>query len=243
MNKSWIICVGAILIILVGFVALSHNNDTDTTDTVTDFVEEKPIPSSEGKVATSSNLTLYYNNDPSVYGYFIDNVFQGIAYYDDAILKGTVNLDLSDVKWDKNYTPYSGYENNVSYAKEHFLKDVKKDYKNGDVDINVRMEFYDKDGKSVDLYELTDYDESDGKKAIDMKLKGDTLKLKIKHRFHTNETIISNDIPYDGALSKEPGDYHKTYKAKLRVTFENNGKYDYTLRSTLKDDKFYIIHT
>ena len=243
MNRTAIVCIAAVLVVF-GFFALTHNNDTTTSDDFTgNFVEEEPIQDSLGKVSASSDLSLYYNNDLSIYGYFLDDVFRGMAYYNDADIDGTIKLNLSKVKWDKNYTPgYSNHVNNVSYAKKHFLKDVKRDYKNDDVTISARLEFTDKHGKSVDLSDLSCYDAKSDKKPMKISLKGDTLTIKVKHKFKTNETPIFNDVPYEGALAEEPSDFDKAYKAKLSVSFENDD-YEYTLKSTLKDDNFYIIHT
>ena len=247
MEKSGIFCIVAILVVIIAAVALTHNGD-DTTTTISDdysnnVVEEEPVQDSLGKVSASSDLALYYNNDMSIYGYFSGDVFQGVAYYDDADIDGTIKLNLSKVKWDKNYTPsQSNHVNNVSYAKKHFLKDVKKDYKNDDVTISATLSFYDKDGKSVDLYSLDCYNAKKDKNPMKISLKGDTLTIKVNHKFNTNETEIFNDVPYEGALAREPSDFDKTYKAKLTVSFENDD-YDYTVKSTLKDDNFYIIHT
>lgn len=244
MNKTALVCIAAILVVFVGFVAFTHNNDTTTTEDFTsNFVEEEPVQDSLGKVSASSDLALYYNNDLSIYGYYLNDVFQGMAYYNDADIDGTIKLNLSNVKWDKNYTPsYSNHVNNVSYAKKHFLKDVKRDYKNDNVTISAYLEFTDKDGKSVDLSDLSCYNAKNDKKPMKISLKGDTLTIKVNHKFKTNETPIFNDVPYEGALAKEPSDFDKTYKAKLRVSFKNDN-YEYTVKSTLKDDNFYIIHT
>ncbi len=243
MNKTGIFCIVAILVVFVGFIALTHNGDDNSNNFSSNFVQEAPTQDSFGKVSASSDLALYYNNDLSIYGYFINDVFQGVAYYDDADIDGTIKLNLSEVRWDKNYTPSaSNHENNVSYAKKNFVKDIKKDYKNGDVKISADINFYDRNWKGVDLHELSCYDAKTDKDPINISLKNDILTLKVNHKFETNETQIFNDVPYEGALAREPSDYDETYVAKLRVYFKGDD-YEYEIASNLKDDTFYIIHT
>lgn len=241
MNKGALACIVVIVVVFVGFVALTHNGDDGSNYTSDADNEIEPTQDSKGKVSPTSDLTLYYNNDMSVYGYFSNDVFQGVAYYNDAFAKGTIKMNLSKVKWDKNYTPSSGRINNVSYAEKNFLKDVRRDYKKDNVTISANLEFLDSKGKHVDLEDVYSSDYSDGRKAIKISLKKDILTLKVNYRFETNETQISNDIPYDGALAKEPSDFDKASKVKLRVNIYNDD-YDYSITSTLKDDKFSISH-
>jgi hypothetical protein len=247
MDKK-LICVVAILAVFagIGLLMMGGNQDTNTTDGGSSIFNQPSIfYDSEGKVSpSSSDLALYYNNDMSIYGYYVNDVFQGMAYYDDADIKGVVTMDLSKVKWDKDYDPSSysdsTYEhvNDVKHAKKNFADTVQKDYKDGKLDLTVTMDFYKSNGKHVkSLYELNDYGDK-----MKVSLKKGILKVKVKHKFNTNSTKISNDVPYDGALSQKQSDFSKTSKAIITATFKGDD-YEYVVTSTLKGDNFYLIHT
>lgn len=247
MDKK-LICVVAILAVFagIGLLMMGGNQDTNTTDGGSSIFNQPSIfYDSEGKVSpSSSDLALYYNNDMSIYGYYVNDVFQGMAYYDDADIKGVVTMDLSKVKWDKDYDPSSysdsTYEhvNDVKHAKKNFADTVQKDYKDGKLDLTVTMDFYKSNGKHVkSLYELNDYGDK-----MKVSLKKGILKVKVKHKFNTNSTKISNDVPYDGALSQKQSDFSKTSKAKITAIFKGDD-YEYVVTSTLKGDNFYLIHT
>ena len=239
-SKSALCCAGVIIIFaVIGFIMIT-GDDTTTTD----IIEPTIIYDSHGKISPeSSDLTLYYNNDESVYGYYLNDVFQTIAYYNDADIKGKIVIDLTKAKWSKKYDPSDAstesqkHVNNISHTKDNFLNDIQKDYDNGNLTMNAYLSFKKENGDFVkDLYSISDFD------GIKLNLKDGILKLKVKHKFNTNNTIISNDIPYDGALSQNQSDFDKTAKAYITLSFKGED-YDYELTSTLKGDNFYIVHT
>ena len=248
MDKK-LICVVAIILAFAALALMIMGGDqyTTTSDDTGSSIFEQPsiFYDSQGKLSpSSSDLTLYYNNDMSIYGYYVNDVFQGMAYYDDADIKGVITLDLSKVKWDKDYDPSSysdsSYEhvNDVKHAKKTFADTIQKDYKNGDLDMTVYMDFYKSNGKDVkSLYELSEYGS-----GMKVSIKHGIMKIKIKHKFNTNSTKISNDVPYDGALSEKQSDFSKTSKAKIVATFKGTD-YEYVVKTTLKGDNFYIVHT
>lgn len=248
-----IICLGIIIVVVaIGAFSLMNNSNTDTVsddDYYVDYnLDSSPFYLCKGSIKPkSSDLTLYYNNDESVYGYFSPGgEFLGIAYYNDAKIRGEIKYDLKKVKWSDNDT-------DSDYAMENFTRDFKDKYKYDKEDIDVTLEFKDKKGKTVDLYDLSRetgnyYDSKGGynyeikKPPIKIYLKNNTLTVKVNHRFTVNSTPISNAPPYDGDLAQEPSDFDKTYKAVLNIDFKNDNC-SYTLESTLKGDNFNIVHT
>jgi hypothetical protein len=253
MNKGTI-CLGVgivivIIIFLFGFGGGDNNELSDDTVIESDNIIEEPtiFYDNYGKLyPKSSDLTLYYNNDPSIYGYFdsYDN-FLGIAFYNDAKVEGKLKFNLSKVKWEDN-----DYKD---YAKKNFTRDFKAKFKEDKDDIYAELEFLDKKGNPVDLYDLSTetgtYFDNHGnytyvidKQPLKLYLKGDILTIKAKHRFTVNSTPIENAPPYDGDLSKEPSDFDKTYQAVLTIKFDDSD-YSYKLNSTIKGDDFAVVHT
>lgn len=239
------------LLVIISAIAISGCTSNDNTDVNSTDTKVKPVdntyPANVGKVTPkSSTLTLKYNDAKSTKFYFkYDDGDSDTVYYDKKIIEGSVKINLTRVKWKKNDDnvdlsgkPYDKNEkSDPQYAKEHFLKDIQKDFKN--LNKECEIYFYTQNDNSVNLK-----DNSKVPKPIKSKIKlnGTILTVKLFKDYQVNATEkIGKSYTYHGALSiGEQPDTHKITHAKLAIDLYNS-KYSYRIYVKLNKPLFKMI--
>ena len=209
--------------------------------TSTSTVVEQCVSTDGVATVEESNLTIFYNNDLSPYYAPASNIQ---LYYANCTVDGVVKVDLSDVEWNASFVPHNTsnkvYSNDVDYAKEHFLDDIKH------ASTYSEIVFYDENGNNVSL----DNDELAGDDGVMIKLiKDSTLSNNILSlhvhvdKSHANEmNPVSNAEDYTGLLSVNQSDVNQITSADVKITLYTDNAY-YIVHVKLDDDDINLVHT
>ncbi|MBE6493699.1 MAG: hypothetical protein E7Z84_03705 [Methanosphaera stadtmanae] len=199
-KKKILLIIGIIIILLlIGIIIIATS----------------PMYNEGNVLPNSSNLTLNYNNDLSIYyreeiatGKNLGDLYMNVEEYD-----GIITLDLSKVNWKDTDT------SNIDYAKEYSAEDLKESLKDPNT-YNVSITFYDKNNNQLNTT-LSGND-------IKMDLNGNILTITVKSNRTSDMLLTKNNC-------------ENTNSAKLKLSY-NYGFNDYVIYSDLTGENLVVNH-